>query len=96
VISNLNNLVFFIKNKNEKKNMSNSTEKDSDYMGLNAYSEKIIKDLIVCFTKIKNKFSIFNFNQSSTDDNKFQSKNNNNHIQKFYLESNLNTNISKS
>ena len=91
----MRNLVYFIKTKNEKDRdtLVSSSTNDSRSSTLDAYSEKIINDLLNGFSKIKKNFEAFNSLTNSIE-RKFEILPNNE--KNFGLELNLNPKISKS
>jgi len=94
VICKLNNLYYYLKKKNEKDSIESTCDIENKYPNLNAYSEKIVFDLRNDFTKIKNKFEIFNNSATSGFDNKLENMNKNQ--TDLELKNNLYPNINKS
>ena len=93
VFCNLKNLAYLITKKNERDSIK-SENSETLPASLNAYSEKIINELIKKFLKIKKKFENFNFAESfNKDEEVVLAPNQQDRVD---LESNLNENISKS
>ena len=93
VFCNLKNLAYLITKKNERDSIK-SENSETLPASLNAYSEKIINELIKKFLKIKKKFENFNFAESFNKDKEVVLAPN--QQDRVDLESNLNENISKS